>query len=131
MGNACSWSYSGRGFERVRRTPRKWEEMPAYYQGLDVLVCPSRVEGGPMPVLEALSCGVRVVVPRGVGIVDELPDVRGIHRYERGSVTQMEAALHDAIGGEPNQEALRASVERHSVEAWCASHREGFERWMS
>lgn len=46
------------------------EEMPSFYQKLDLLMCASLSEGTPMPVLEALCCGVPVV-STDVGIVPE------------------------------------------------------------
>lgn len=129
---ACRWETTGHGWDGAKRTRMlKWDDMPSFYQQLDVLVCPSRVEGGPMPVLEALSCGVKVVVPRGVGIIDEIPDVGGIVRYKRGDVRDMEAALRLAIVTESSPEALRETVAAHSVEAWCKGHKEGFEQWLS
>ncbi len=45
-------------------------EMPAYYAGLDVYVCASKIEGTPNPVLEAMACGVPVV-STDVGIVPQ------------------------------------------------------------
>lgn len=81
-----------------------------------------------MPPLEALSCGVSVVVPRGVGILDELPDVLGIHRYRRGNAGDLVKALGKAVRARPevNREALRAITKPYSVEAWCAAHEEAF-----
>jgi len=123
IGQKVEWRASGRGWP-VKTTRYKWADMPAFYQGLDVLVCPSRVEGGPMPVLEALSCGVSVVVPRGVGILDELPQVKGIHRYKRGDAGDLVKALGKAVRdrGDMNRDALRAVTEPYTVEAWCEAH---------
>ena len=45
-------------------------EMPAYYSKIDVLVCVSKIEGTPNPVLEAMACGVPVVTT-DVGIVPQ------------------------------------------------------------
>lgn len=36
-------------------------DMPAQYESLDVYLCLSRLEGGPMTVFEAIACGVPVV----------------------------------------------------------------------
>lgn len=121
------WRASGRGWP-VPTKRYSWAEMPEFYHGLDVLVCPSRVEGGPMPVLEALSCGVSVVIPRGVGILDEIPDTVGIYRYERGDLASLLVALDQAaFPGEPvDREALRDSVSEHSVEAFVEEHRAAF-----
>lgn len=46
------------------------KEMPAYYNSLDLYVCPSAIEGTPNPVLEAMACGVPVI-STDVGIVPE------------------------------------------------------------
>ncbi len=121
------WRASGRGWP-VATKRYSWTDMPSYYQGLDVLVCPSRVEGGPMPVLEALACGVRVVIPRGVGILDEIPDTPGICRYDRGDLPSLLIALEQAaFPTEPiDREALREAVAVHSVEAFVEAHRTAF-----
>ena len=132
LGEAVEWRASGRGWTAYGVPTKKyhWEEMPAFYQGLDVLVVTSRVEGVPMPPLEALSCGVPVVIPRGVGLHDELPDVKGIYRYEMGNVDSLLAALQSACYPEarPDPEALRAAVAPYSVEAWCQEHAAAMER---
>lgn len=126
-GRRVEWRASGRGWP-VPTRQYKWREMASFYQALDVLVCPSRVEGVPMPPLEALACGVSVVVPRGVGLLDELPDVLGIHRYRRGDAASLVAALDAAIQarGSVDRAALRAVTEPYSVEAWCADHEQAF-----
>jgi hypothetical protein len=126
-GQRLTWKASGRGWP-VPTVRYAWKNMPAFYQSLDILVCTARVEGGPMPPLEALSCGVSVVVPRGVGILDELPDVPGIHRYKRGDAGALVKALGRAIEarGDVDRGALRAATEPYSVAAWCRAHEEAF-----
>ncbi len=127
VGRRVDWIASGRGWPTTMRR-YSWQEMPRFYQGLNVLVCPSRVEGGPMTVLEALACGVPVVVPVGVGILDELPDIPGIHRYPRGDRAGLVAALGRAAFpiNAPDRDALRAATAGHTVEAWCGAHAKGF-----
>ena len=126
---ACTldWKASGRGWPAPTRR-YKWAEMPGFYQSLDILVCTSRVEGVPMPPLEALSCGVSVVIPRGVGMLDELPDLPGIYRYKRGSAAGLVKALEQAAGqrGDVDREALRAATEPYNVARWCEQHQEAF-----
>jgi hypothetical protein len=121
------WRASGRGWP-VTTKRYKWADMPAFYQGLDILVVTARVEGGPMPPLEALACGVSVVVPREVGILDELPDCLGIHRYKRGDAGDLVKALGKAIAARPDvdREALRAVTEPYTVKAWCQTHEQEF-----
>lgn len=123
-----AWRASGRGWP-VPTKRYSWADMPAFYQALDVLVVTATVEGVPMPPLEALACGVSVVVPRGVGLMDELPDTPGIHRYERGDAGDLARAFDEAMAlrGEVDREALRAVTEPYTVEAWCEGHRQAFE----
>lgn len=47
------------------------EEMPEYYNELDVCLCASKIEGTPNPVLEAMACGVAVISTE-VGVVSDV-----------------------------------------------------------
>jgi len=127
-GQVVQWFASGRGWPVATRR-YAWPEMPAFYQSLDILVATGLVEGVPMPPLEALACGVSVVIPRGVGLLDELPDTPGIHRYERGDAADLVRAFEEALGlrGAVDREALRAATEPYTIAAWCEQHRQAFE----
>jgi glycosyltransferase involved in cell wall biosynthesis len=46
------------------------KKMPDFYNSLDLYLVTSRVEGGPVPLLEAMSCGI-TVISTSVGIVPE------------------------------------------------------------
>ena len=114
------WRACGRGWPvPTQRLP--WAQMPLFYQALDVLVVPSRVEGIPMPPLEALACGLRVVIPRNVGILDELSDCTGVYRYPRGDLKALIHAVEQAaFPDEPvDRQRLRGVIAPYSVEAWC------------
>ena len=50
---------------------RKPEEMPDYYSEIDLCICTSIHEGTPLPVLEAMSCGVPIIAT-DVGVVREV-----------------------------------------------------------
>jgi len=127
----AEWKASGRGWPvPTKRYP--WKDMPAFYQSLDILVVTSRVEGVPMPPLEALACGVSVVVPRGVGLLDELEQVPGIHRYKRGDLKDLIKNLGKAIELRPevDREQLRAVTEPYTIQAWCEDHVKAVEVLM-
>jgi len=128
LGPRVEWRASGRGWPVPTRR-YAWSRMPAYYQGLDVLVCPSRVEGIPMPPLEALACGIPIVIPRGVGLLDELPDIRGIYRFEKGDRASLLKAVRKAVfpATKVDREALRAATAPYSTEAWVGDHERAFE----
>lgn len=66
-----------------------WNAMQTFYQGLDVFVITSKVEGGPDTVIEALACGIPVIGPEDVGMLDELP----IMRYPKGDYQALLARL--------------------------------------
>lgn len=131
MGQQVEWRASGRGWPVPTRR-YAWVEMPGFYQSIDILVITASVEGVPMPPLEALACGVSVVVPRGVGLLDELPDTAGIHRYERGNGSDLERAFTEAHGLRPevDREALRAVTEPYTVYGWCERHQQMFEEFL-
>ena len=110
-----------------------WNEMPGFFQSLDVYVSTSVVEGGPMPTLEALATGVPVVVAAGVGLHDELPQVEGIYRYEKGDYEDLRKALGQALDeyGDVDRRQLRTATRPHTVQNWCEATKAAFEDFLS
>lgn len=47
-----------------------YEKMPEYYNNIDILVCVSKTEGTPNPILEAMACGIPII-STDVGIVKD------------------------------------------------------------
>lgn len=122
---------SGQGWP-VPTQEREWSDLPDWYNSLDVLLCSSLTEGIPMPPLEALACGIPVVIPTGVGLLDDLPDVTGIYRYQRGDYDTMRAAVERALAaGGVDRQALRAATDAYTAEAWAADHVQAFESFLS
>ena len=132
-GQTCEWRAVGRGWPLPTHRVT-YDQLPDFYRSLDLYVCPSLVEGIPYGPLEALACGVPVVIPRGVGILDGLPDLPGIARYDCGDVQDMAraiGALRSAIQeGVTDREALRAATEPYTVEGWVRGHVSAFERYI-
>lgn len=116
---------SGQGWP-VRRANSTVSGLPAFYNRLDVFLCTSTIEGIPLPPLEALACGVRVVLPRGVGMLDDLPELAGIQRYEAGDYDSLKAALREAIALRVVRRGLRDAVAGYTPDAWVQSHVQGF-----
>lgn len=52
----------------IKMTPQ--EEMPKFYNSLDLYVCASKTEGTPLTVLEAMAMGVPII-STNVGVVEE------------------------------------------------------------
>lgn len=116
---------TGRGWPGAKCTYHDWSNIETFYQELDVLLCPSLFEGVPMPPLEALACGVKIVVPSGVGLIDELPDLAGIYRYECGNLEAMAKAVQQAVEAKKvDREALRGViVNNYTVKHWAEDHK--------
>ena len=76
---------------QVRMIPH--DKMPDYYSKIDVLVCTSKCEGTPNPVLEAMACGVPVISTE-VGIV---PDVLGKKQKEYILKERSKACLKETL----------------------------------
>jgi len=90
--------------DRLRSDHPEWEivstggnltepEMLAWYRSLDVYLCPSRYEGGPMGVLEAAAMGVPIVAPSSVGWCDDVAMSYNGITYTAGDYSGMVDAI--------------------------------------
>lgn len=50
------------------------DELNDFYNKIDYLLIPAKIEGGPMPLMEALAAGTQVIAP-DVGFVEEFPHI--------------------------------------------------------
>ncbi|MDD5517848.1 MAG: glycosyltransferase [Candidatus Omnitrophica bacterium] len=120
---------SGDGWP-VKHINRQFEGLPTFYNSLDFYLCTSLIEGIPMPPLEALACGIPIIIPRGVGMLDEMESIPGIYRFECGNYSDLFKVTKEAIKdiGKHDREELCGSVSKFTPEAWCKSHVKGFEK---
>jgi hypothetical protein len=125
LGQSLDLVATGKGWP-IPTKYRKFDELPAHYNSLDVFLCTSKIEGYPLPPLEALACGIPIVIPMGVGMLDELPDIPGIYHYQVGEYSMMEAALQMALDEKADRETLRDAVSEYSLANWCKDHERGF-----
>jgi hypothetical protein len=126
----CQWRACGRNWPVETKT-YSWANMPGFFQSLDLFICASRIEGVPMPPLEALSCGVPVIIPRGVGMLDDLPDTHGIYRFNRGDYDDLYRVFKLALDDRPaNKDKLRAAVEPYNKKNWANDHITAFEKYL-
>jgi len=103
-------------FDRLSKLPNfeyrnriSYEEMPNFYTSIDVFLSPSLLEGGPMPVLEAMMCNV-VPVATNIGFCPDL-----ITHGENGFLFEHEKEPHMIIGLIEQACKLRTDV-RSTVE---------------
>jgi glycosyltransferase involved in cell wall biosynthesis len=116
----------------------KWrphESMPHYYSELDVLICASRHEGTPNPVLEAMACGVPVL-STDVGIVDEAFGPEQAQFVLRERTTDALVKLIRQLYEDRSRLRTLSQENLKSVRAWTWQHqapkwRELFEKARS
>ena len=89
---------------------RPHEEIPCWLGACDVLCLPSRNEGCPNVVLEALACGRPVVGTRAGGIAELVHDGRNGLLVAVGDVQALVAALLKAAATDWQASVIRASV---------------------
>jgi hypothetical protein len=99
---------------RLAAREEKWrtqEEMVAFYQGLDAVICASRTEGGPHPLLEASACQIPVISTR-VGLAPELIE----HGRNGLLVDRTVEAIRDAVIRLRDDQELRLKMGRSARE---------------
>lgn len=127
LGKRLHMVASGKGWP-VSTRHYDWNSLEKFYQRLDIYLCTSLVEGVPYPPLEALACGKRVVIPSGVGLLDDLPQMAGIERYRAGDFDSMCTAIEAAWQADPDPKELRAAVADYTAARWADDHIEAIER---
>lgn len=122
---------SGRGWPVLTKW-YPWGQLHKFYQGLDMYICPSSYEGVPMPPLEAMACGLKVVIPRDVGMLDSIPDIPGIFRYKRDDAQDFIKTIeYAAFEGDIDRVALRRYIlENYTQETWSLDHLLLFEKLL-
>lgn len=120
---------SGEGWP-VRMVNQRYSELPGFYRSLDIYLCSSLIEGIPMPPLEALACGIPIVIPQGVGMLDDLTDIKGIKRFRAGDYDAMKTAIDEMLSElkKVDRQKLADCVAGYTPEAWAKSHVRGLER---
>jgi len=80
--------------------PRPHEEMPIWMNASDIFVLPSRSEGTPVVILEALSCGIPVITSRIGGCADVIRDGQTGYLVRVNDVDMLERKVRDLLNDE-------------------------------
>jgi glycosyltransferase involved in cell wall biosynthesis len=90
--------------------------LPGYYNMADALVLPSKMEGVPMVILEALACGTPVIATKVGGIPDLVkPEVNGV-LLESAEPTCIAEAVLNIRSADIVRGRVSASIAEHSSE---------------
>lgn len=102
--------------EALGRTRAVWAPTQSYremrdrYAALDVYLCTSLVEGGPLPALEALACSVPLVGTR-VGHIPDLVGAGQANGFVADDAVGLAEAVLAVMAVRPDPAALASSVE--------------------
>ena len=78
-------------------------ELAELYQSIDFLLVPSLIEGGPVPMLEALAAACPVIAPSDIGMVEDFPHIP----FRRGDAQDLRRVLQTEVD---RRLALRAAA---------------------
>lgn len=98
------------------------EQILELYKSTDIVLSTSRVEGGPMCVLEGLSLGKTVVAPEGVGFIN---DFSGMKKYRMGNFKSLKKVLDNLY---LEKVKISKNVEKYTWEKWANDHYNLFRR---
>ncbi len=93
-----------------------------FYRAVDYLLVPSRIEGGPVPFMEALACGTMSIAPE-IGVIPQFPHVS----YPVGDVGALKNVLLRLADQHIGQRQFLASTMRSvNWSGWAAEHEKVF-----
>lgn len=103
----------------------KEKDMPDFYNGLDAVFVPSKIEGGPMCLYEGLACGKQVIAPAGVGVVNEYS--AGIIKYKNEDFSSAKNVIKKIYD---KKMLLRKQVEKDTWKKFALEHDKVFGRFF-
>jgi glycosyltransferase involved in cell wall biosynthesis len=89
--------------------PKPHDELPDWYRAADLFILPSRSEGVPGVLMEAMACGTPFVASR-VGGVPEVADLGDGELVSAGDVDRMATAIRDVLSRPPTGTARPMST---------------------
>ncbi|MYF24715.1 MAG: glycosyltransferase family 4 protein, partial [Nitrospira sp. SB0678_bin_10] len=89
------------------------EEMPRWYQALDLLVAPQRWEGFGLTPLEAMACGVPVIATTVGAFAELVVEGETGRLIPPGDIDRMRAAVATAIASSATLQQWSTAARRH------------------
>ena len=112
--------------------PVPFEEMPKWYQGMDILLMPTIREGFSLSVLEAMACGLPVIASNCSSLLEQIDEDKGGCLCSVGDVNDFAEKIN-TLADSPNLrremgEYNRAKVEKmFTLERMVNEYRDLFE----
>jgi hypothetical protein len=97
-----------------------------FYRAVDFLLVTSRIEGGPVPVMEALACGTLAIAPP-IGVVPEFPHVP----YQTGNIQSLKSTIHRLVEEmKTSRGEIARPMQRQNWAGWSVRHEKLFRRML-
>lgn len=100
----------------------EFEDRRDFYSAIDVLLVPSRKEGGPVPFMEALACGKLSVAP-AIGVIPDYPHIE----YEAGNYDDLRKVMLQVANQIVERKNVYAkSMRGNNWDSWAHAHELAF-----
>lgn len=96
--------------------PQPNHELTKWYNVADVFLLPSRSEGTPVVILEALSCGIPVIASKVGGIPDLIKDGATGYLIEPGDVDILEERMRDLLQNPEKRRQMGLQGRKNMIE---------------
>lgn len=131
LSRGVTFTAIGAGWPNTATKEISWDRVPEWYGTLRLYICTSLIEGVGYGPLEAMACGVPVVIPQGVGVFDDLPALENVHRYRAGDYADLRRSVLEALdtiaAGGYNPASLRGGTVEFTRDNWIDTHLHAFE----
>ncbi len=105
----------------------QFDDPADFYRAIDFLLVPSRLEGGPVPFMEALACGAMSVAP-AIGVIPQFPHVP----YPVGDAAALKTVLLDLARRHVSQRRFASQAMRGlDWTGWASEHEKLFRRLLA
>jgi len=106
------------------------EDLPAFYSGADLFICPSLLEGFGMPILEAMACGTPVVSSNAAALPEIVGDA-GILVNPHSSEDLAEGMYRVLSNDNLKSELRNQGIKRAKLFTWEKTARDTLEAYKA
>jgi glycosyltransferase involved in cell wall biosynthesis len=100
----------------------QFDDQADFYRAIDYLLVPSRLEGGPVPFMEALACGTMSIAPE-IGVIPQFSHIS----YPVGDINSLKKLIHK-LADQHFSEKHKLSSEMRGINwgTWAVEHEKLF-----
>ncbi len=103
------------------------DDQANFYRSIDYLLIPSRLEGGPVPFMEALACGTLSIAPP-IGVIPQFPHIP----YKTGNIDDLKKVITRLATEKIAQKSHLANhLFRIDWSGWAVEHSKVFRRLLA